>query len=177
MHWRQVTDGTRGGTLAQFCKDIASLPDGQLWRHNQAGDLPGRNDKLDGRQVGRIVDANRGKRGFTYTHYPPTQENAEVIRAANSNGFTVNLSADNVQEADTFKRLNIGPVTVVVGSDVSSNFTTPAGNKVVVCPATQRDNVSCASCKLCAWSKRDCIIAFPAHGASKRKAELVTISA
>jgi len=49
---------------------------------------------------------------------------------------------------------------------------TPAGRKVVVCPATIRDDVSCASCQLC-QRQRDFIIGFPAHGTSKKKASAI----
>ena len=43
-------------------------------------------------------------------------------------------------------------------------------------PPISWDNVTCESCGLCAWKDRDgLIIGFPAHGASKRKATLVTI--
>lgn len=40
MHWSQVTSGARGTDWPTFCASIAALPDGQLWRHNQAGDCP-----------------------------------------------------------------------------------------------------------------------------------------
>jgi hypothetical protein len=34
-------------TWDSFCDTIATLPEGTLWRHNQAGDLPGLGDKID----------------------------------------------------------------------------------------------------------------------------------
>ena len=60
-----------------------------------------------------------------------------------------------------------GPVVVVLSSDATANAVTPAGRRVVVCPATQRDDVSCATCQLC-QRQRDTIVGFPAHGTRKR---------
>jgi len=57
----------------------------------------------------------------------------------------------------------------VLDSAQTSNTVTPAGRKVVVCPATQRDDVTCESCRLCARINRSVIVGFPAHGAGARK--------
>lgn len=172
LHWRKLSDGDKGITLSEFVAIIAALPDGQLWRHNQAGDLPGVDQTIERNALESIVSANRGKRGFTYTHKPLTDENIEMIRYANNNGFTVNVSCDTIADADNAVSLGVGPVCVVVPKTQTSNFTTPSGNKVVICPATNRDTVSCETCKLCAWSERKAIIAFPAHGI---KAKYITI--
>jgi hypothetical protein len=181
LHWRAVTSGTRGTGLDDFASTIASLPDGQLWRHNQAGDLPGVGDVIDSAALSRIVTANRGKRGFTYTHKPVAggsdvaQANAEAVAAANRDGFTVNLSANTLAEADILASLSIGPVVVVLDAVEGERVdtTTPDGRRVVTCPATYRDNVSCATCKLCAVRDRTTIVGFPAHGVSKKKAAAI----
>ena len=60
-----------------------------------------------------------------------------------------------------------GPVVVVLPSNQTENTVTPKGRKVVVCPATQRDNVSCATCQLC-QRQRSTIVGFPAHGSRHR---------
>ncbi len=166
IHWRAV-DAGRGSTLDALCRAVASFLPGQLWRHNQAGDLPGTNEAIDHIALGQLIRANHGKRGFTYTHKPLTRENRACIRGANKAGFTVNVSTDSVHDADRAIAAEVGPVVVVVPSDVTANFKTPNGATVVICPATQRDNVTCASCRLCAWSERKVVIAFPAHGARK----------
>lgn len=174
MHWRKVTKGERGGTFEALLDKIARLPKGQLWRHNQAGDLAGLGDMLDIEALSLLVRANRGRKGFTYTHKPlTTQAERDAIRDANKGGFTVNLSANNLAHADRLADLGIAPVAVVLPSDATSNMTTPQGRKVVVCPATQRDDVSCATCGLCAL-QRDAIVGFPAHGTSKRKADAIS---
>jgi len=154
-------------TLAQFCAAIEELPEGTLWRHNQAGDLPGTDGNIDRRALADIVIANLNKRGFTYTHKPMNKSNAQAVKCANKLGFTVNLSADTVAQADEYAAMGIAPVVLTVPEDTRANFTTPAGNKVVICPAETK-GVTCADCKLCAWSGRKAIIAFPAHGSKKK---------
>lgn len=168
IHWSAVNSGSRGTDLAGFAAKIRALAPGTLWRHNQAGDLPGTDDQLDAVALEQLVKANSGRRGFTYTHKPMRARARTAIARANSNGFTINLSADTLAQADEYKALGIAPVVVVVPRDVEENFKTPAGNDVVICPAVTHDNVSCATCKLCAWRERDVIIAFPAHGAKAK---------
>jgi hypothetical protein len=179
IHWREVTEQRRGGNWSVFCATIAKLPDGQLWRHNQAGDLPmmANTQTIDARAVRKLISANKGKRGFTYTHHDMSKpSNWTIVAQCNAAGFTVNLSANDLRHADELANLNIGPVVVVLPSDAMANTETPAGRKVVVCPATQRDDIDCAKCQLCA-RQREVIIGFPAHGAAKRKASVIAIRA
>jgi hypothetical protein len=167
LHWAAVSNGQRGTDWPTFTSSIANLPDGQLWRHNQAGDLPvtpaGTVDPI---KLGQLVHSNTGRRGFTYSHHRDA-ESINWIRHANAWGFTVNLSANDLADADTLADKHAGPVVVVLPSTQTANTKTPAGRPVVVCPATQRDNVSCATCQLCA-RQRDVIVGFPAHGTRKR---------
>jgi hypothetical protein len=172
MHWQRVTNGENAISWAAFCRSVRALADGQLWRHNQAGDLPGKGDSLDVKALDQLVKANAGKRGFTYTHKPITAKARKAIARANASGFTVNLSANDLGHADRLASLGIGPVVTVLPRDQTVNTVTPAGRKVVVCPATQRDDVTCQSCGLCA-RQRDCIVGFPAHGVSVRKADAI----
>ena len=168
--WKQVDD--IGTDLATFCGKIADFADGQLWRMNQAGDLPGIGETIDAKALGAIVKANRGKRGFTYTHKNPfVKRNANAIAKANRDGFTINLSGNNLAHADKLADLGIAPVVTVLPSGGTST-TTPKGRKVVQCPATYRDDVNCKSCQLC-QRQRDVIVGFPAHGAAHRKASAV----
>mgnify|MGYP003656758443 CR=1 FL=1 len=166
LHWSAVSSGARGTDWTSFVGAVASLPDGQLWRHNQAGDLPGNGHTVDPVALGQLVAANQGKRGFTYSHYRDA-ESLAWIRHANEWGFTVNLSANDLSDADTLADTGAGPVVVVLSSHQTTNTTTPAGRRVVVCPATQREDVSCATCQLC-QRQRDVIVGFPAHGTRRR---------
>ena len=166
LHWAAVSAGSRGTNWATFTDAIAALPDGQLWRHNQAGDLPQRDGTIDPALLGDLVAANIGKRGFTYSHHRDA-DSINWIRHANQWGFTVNLSANDLADADALADHDAGPVVVVLPSTTTANTTTPAGRPVVICPATQRDNVSCATCQLC-QRQRAAIVGFPAHGTRKR---------
>ena len=166
LHWRAVGAGTRGTDWPTFTQAIAALPDDQLWRHNQAGDLPKKNNSIDPVKLGQLVAANKNKRGFTYSHHRDAAS-INCIRHANAWGFTVNLSANDLNDADILAAHNAGPVVVVLPSTTTKNTTTPAGRPVVICPATQRDDVSCASCQLC-QRQRAAIVGFPAHGTRRR---------
>lgn len=166
LHWAAVSAGTRGTSWGQFCATIGALPAGQLWRHNQAGDLPQVDGSIDAVKLGQLVAANAGRRGFTYSHHRDAAS-IDWIRHANNWGFTVNLSANDLADADMLAGHNAGPVVVVLPSTQTKNTATPAGRPVVICPATQRDDVSCATCQLC-QRQRAAIVGFPAHGTRKR---------
>lgn len=199
MHWAQVSAGKRGVSYDAFLASVSALPFLQLWRHDQAGDLPGRGDAIDTEALLRLVAANAGKRGFTYTHKPlSVPGNAEAIAAANAGGFTINLSGNNLPHADKLFDAAVGPVVSVVpieyqrretGAGKNHQWletlpeyrariaalptTTPAGRPIAVCPATYLDNKSCANCALCAVRDRKVIVVFPAHGMGKAKADSV----
>ncbi len=173
LWWRKVSDGRVGVVWDAFCRTIAALPLGQIWRHNQAGDLPGVGDTLDTRALGLLVKANRGRRGFTYTHKPlRLKRERAAIAAANAAGFTINLSGNTLRHADRLAELGIGPMVVALPLTVQGNVRvfTPAGRRVVVCPATYREDTTCLSCQLCQVATRNVIVGFPAHGGRKRLA-------
>jgi hypothetical protein len=176
MFWRKVTEKRVGSKWSDFIAQVTALPKNVLWRHNQAGDLPGDKTTIDTVALASLVKANNGKRGFTYTHYDvlKSAKNRKAIASANKNGFTVNLSANNLRHADKLAALGIAPVAVVLPSTVHGNvkLATPGGRKVVVCPATYRDDVACIDCGLCA-RLRDAIVGFPAHGPQSKKADTV----
>ncbi len=173
LHWRAVTAGDRGMAWAEFCDAIGRLPVGQLWRHNQAGDLPGLDNAINADAMAMLVRANAGRRGFTYTHKPLTAENARIIRDANDAGFTVNLSANDLEHADALAESGAGPVVTLLPADAPAKLKTPAGRPVVVCPAQTREDVSCVTCQLCARSDRPTVVGFLAHGAGAKKAERI----
>lgn len=169
--WRKVK-----GSWESFLAAVAALPEGTFWRHNQVGDLPGRGNRINAAALGQLVQANQGKRGFTYTHKPvldgqaagsTVQRNRQAVAEANRQGFTVNLSADNLPEADQLAQLAIAPVVTILPSNLRENTVTPDGRKVIICPAVTR-GVQCKDCRLCQWAGRKVIIGFPAHGSQKR---------
>ena len=174
-HWQRVSGTRAGGAMpivmngSGFFNKIKQLPDGVVWRHNQAGDLPGKNNRLNIQALRSLVRANKNKRGFTYTHKPLFRKTEkQAIKEANENGFTINLSADSLEQADRLKNLAIGPVVVVVPSDRPVPKTTPAGNPIFQCPATKTGaTITCKECKVCSVAIRRSVVAFPAHGSGK----------
>ena len=181
--WRNVTARKAGLAWDTAMTAITALPKLTLWRHNQAGDLPGVGNDIDVTAMRQLVRANKGKRGFTYTHKPVTGDsvqsiaNALLVAEANEQGFTINLSANTLAHADELAATGLGPVVVVLPSDQTRATTTPQGRKVAICPATISDDVTCITCGLCALASRKAIIGFPAHGASKRKASAIALAA
>ena len=175
LHWLKVTEGERGDDWSTFLDKIKDLPAGSKWRHNQAGDLPGDTKDLDSGKCADLAKANEDKRGFTYTHYDVLEnfQNAITVNMMNHLGFTVNVSANNLEHADQLCDLDIAPVATVLPIEQTTNTVTPKGRKVVVCPATYKDEVSCADCMLCEKRDRKVIVGFPAHGTSKRKASAI----
>ena len=173
MHWRKVSKLERGLSWADFCDEIKSLPRRTIWRHNQAGDLPGRGNRINTRELRDLVEANRGRRGFTYTHKPLTPTNLAAIREANNRGFTINISADRISDVARLMQHGL-PVASVAPSDAPRKIRLRNGQVSIGCPAAYVDGVTCATCAngrpFCADPKRTFAIHFPAHGVAKRRA-------
>jgi hypothetical protein len=194
LFWRKVTGGALGHTFPVFLKALAYAlaknPAG-IWRHNQAGDLPGAGNRVDARKLAALaaVSAASGRKGFTYTHKPvraadvptgsPAQRralaaaNLKAVRAAVAAGFTINLSANNPAHADALAATGL-PVCVTVAQSTPETFFTPDGRKGVVCPAQTRSEVSCATCRLCSNEKRPVLIGFRFHGSGAGAAAAAT---
>lgn len=185
IHWRRLNEGLKGVLWKEFCDTVKKkIHRDQLWRHNAVGDLIGDNQIIDGESLKMLVSANKGKKGFSYSHKPvivtesvseeTAKNNRDAIEHANKNGFTINLSADNLSQADDKAALGIAPVVVVLPHDAKETTFTPGGRKVIICPATYKEGVDCANCKLC-QRQRGVIIGFPAHGnAFKKVSRMVT---
>ena len=173
MQWRKVDKGEHSGSFAAMVDEISRLPKGQLWRHNVAGDLPHNAEVIDAKALQALTKANAKAKakGFTYTHHDTTNAaNRAAIAAANAGGFTVNLSANNLQHADSLAALNIGPVVTIAPEGLPRSYKTPQGRHVITCPATYNDATQCANCEICQKSDRRSIVAFPVHGSRKAKA-------
>lgn len=160
--WRKVPE--EGLPWVEFCTWVSRLPEGQLWRHNEAGDLPGFNEDVDKVLLRLLVSANRGRRGFTYTH----KQWNPIFAWANRNGFTINISCDSEEQVDGLRREGAAaPLTMVVPTDSPNRFVTRGGNHVIVCPAQLREEVTCKSCGICAVAQRKAVVGFKAHGTGK----------
>ena len=177
LNWNKVTSGERGSEWPEFLASIKAIKPATLWRHNVSGDLRptvNNNELIDSKALTQLATANSDSRGFAYTHYLPSKHNIRAIRKANKLGFTVNLSANSVSQSIEYKKAFPDlPVVTVAPSDIGNGTRTIDGQKIVVCPATYKDNVTCKTCKLCSVSNRDCVVAFPAHGTQSKKANLI----
>jgi hypothetical protein len=169
MHWRKVSNAERGVSWAEFTKLIRKIGKGQLWRHNVAGDLPHNDGNIDYLQLRQLIDANKGKKGYTYTHHILNDHNVIAIQNSNALGFTVSASCESVDDADRVMTEYGIPATAVVNSEKTDRFyKTASGRKVITCPATIHENVTCATCGLCQIADRKFVVAFPAHGTAKK---------
>jgi hypothetical protein len=137
----------------------------------------GENHAIDTVKLQELVSANKGKQVLCYSHKPVLDRqapsdtitiNRAAIKSAVDKGFTINLSGNSLSHADELLKLGIAPVVAIVPTEQTKNCLTPAGNRVVICPASVRDDVTCADCGLCARAKREYVIAFPAHGIRKK---------
>lgn len=176
LFWNKLS--TKGGlTFDQLLERIKGMPKGQIWRYAQAGDLP--NDDKD---VIKLAKASVGRPMIVYSH----KRKFELFRKLRTYGMHVNLSANDMAEADLLAKEAL-PVTVVLPSymgrskdetlreyrdrlDGRLRFTTPGGNRVAICPATYLPNTSCSTCQVCAKPRAGgTFIGFPAHGTRKRR--------
>ena len=137
--------------------------------------MPGVGNKINIRDVKRLVKALVGLEVISYTHKPPhVGRNAEAIKYCNDHGVAVNLSGNNLAHADELSDLGIAPVVTTLPANSLKKIRTPAGRQVVICPAVLSENVQCSNCgghrgALCARIDRNYIVGFPAHGAGARK--------
>jgi len=158
-------------SLLELTLILRRLPPGTVWRHNQAGDLASRNGAtIDEEKLAKLVGANRGRRGFTFTHCDVLTNlaNRRTIEVANREGFTINLSANGLDHADALADLRIAPVASILPAGITQNMRTPKGRKVVICPARTHPGVTCSTCRLCA-RQRSVIVGFPATGRNNHK--------
>lgn len=175
IHWSKLD--TQGLSIDALCGDIRALPKGSMLRLNQAGDLAHTDGHIDPEHLTKLVGACKKVTAFGYTHHKPgVGQNAELIKAANDDGVTLNLSAESLKQADEYADLGIAPVVVVVPLGTPKVTFTPAGRQVTMCPAYTSD-ITCSSCGICAVPGRRGVIAFEAHGATKGRIQKVVWAA
>lgn len=172
IHWKAVSEGERGYEWNDFLIQIKKIGRNELWRHNQAGDLVGKNNQIDRKALSELVAANKGRKGFSYTHYPLTPNNLKALRKANEDGFTINVSTNRLSEVD--KALESGLPVVTVLPYLKEGYTdrtlqTEGGNTVLICPASLGKEITCKSCTLCQKRDRSFAIGFIAHGNAKNR--------
>ena len=159
-HWDKVTSGERGTDYLTFTNSIRKLPYGQLWRHNQAGDM-----HQDVKYVDQLIAANRGRRGYTYTSWTYSDE---LFIRAKREGFTINKSCYSASSAAF--AVSWGIPAVFSGAPIEYKDVTAwteFGVRFVVCPSKRNSpaakKVQCATCQLCHTRPDNTVIVFPLH--------------
>ena len=178
LHW--VKQETTGVDFATVLYAVRTLPKDSLWRLFEAGDFEPSSENpelISSQQVISLIAANKGKRGFGYTHYP-VLPNLEAFQLMNSSGLTINVSADTFEQAAVY--FSLGLPTVVVVSEKFPKDSVVEGMRVVVCPnqSVKKPNGKkplCLDCQLCQVADRDYIIGFRAHGTKARKLKVSQI--
>jgi len=173
LNWDHLDAGTRGESFPEAMQKVQRLPRGSLVRDKVMGDeypLAADPKKIDPEPFNLKLRAFKGKRLISYTHHEPNAHNLKLLRKAAALGLHINLSADDLREADKKARHGL-PVVAVVSNDTPKVSSTPQGRKVVICPAQTSDRVTCATCALCADGGRDYVIGFRAHGGGRKKIE------
>jgi hypothetical protein len=185
IHWKKMSNGKNNAVgFNEFIQKIKALPPAQFWRHNQAGDLIGNSDdSICAYSLDQLIEANKGKAGFTYTHYPVlpeqykgnepnkaneiTEFNKLCIKQANEQGFTINASGDNLKQAEKLHALGL-PTVAIIPENAPIKGKTENGTPYIACPAQVFEGKNCANCKLCQKSTRKQIIGFYVHGSRKK---------
>lgn len=174
IHWKKVSAGKTGVEWPAFIDRVKALPRHTLWRYAVVGDIPHTDGLIDVTMLDGLVKANSGKRGWAYSHHNVTlAHNQEAIAGANARGFTVNLSADSLEEVDLKYALGIAPVVTLLPRDAGKVTRTQGGIRVVTCPATLNKQITCSNCGICQRADRRVVIGFPAHGSGAKKAEQI----
>ena len=180
MIWKETETGINKRWGKKFSnswndtmKAIKNFPESvDIWRHNQIGDLPNKgndNESIDEKKLDQLVKANNGRRVICFTHkhsrkHPDFKngkidyKNIELIKKANDNGFTMNLSANDLEHADELAKHGL-PVAVVVDEHTTA---TPDGRPVAMC-LSQTKGLTCKQCKLCSVNTRKTIVGFLKH--------------
>lgn len=174
LHWDRVE--TSGIDEEQLLDHVKTLPNGQLWRHNVAGDLPSMAGLVDSNSFNRLIDAVKHTRPIIYTHHKLYPHNQKLFSHARANGVVINASCEDIGTAYSAIKAGINavcimpsdakPVTKLVNPDNHDELV-----RIVICPAQQKDSISCATCGLCARDRVEAgvIVGFLAHGSRAKK--------
>ena len=174
LNWDKVTSGERGGSFKELLQNIKSLKPGTIWRACVAGDIPSNNKgEISRTYIKGITEANKGLKGYTYTHNRlDIGENISLLKTANKQGFTVNISTESEAAADNAVLNSLPAVIVVKSTETRHSWFTKNKNKILVCPA-QTSGVNCIDCQLCQHRAKNLIIAFKAHGNQAKKIDKI----
>jgi len=169
--WDRIKE--HGKSWEEFLYAVKRIPRGALWRHNVVGDLPQRSGTINRQMMRGLVAANKGRRGFTYTHHVLTPANIKTLQDVNAGGLTVNVSCETEAQVDKARALGLPAVIVRSrATGYQKNETTPDGHPIRQCPAEISD-MTCAECGICARPLRLTVVGFTAHGGGAKRVEAV----
>ena len=151
------------------------LKSARYLRDRVVGDLVDASGKFDMGYVLAIakLSAKHGLKVFGYTHAWRKLTKAQVKRISAS-GYVMNASCETV--ADVRQAISLGMPAVITNGKILEGAMID-GRRVITCPAQSRDNVTCATCGLCAKTDRKVIVRFMPHGPSRKRAERAIASA
>lgn len=174
LHW--LKQEQTGVDFATVLYAVRTLPKKALWRLFEAGDFEPSSENpelISSQQVVSLLAANKGKRGFGYTHYP-VLPNLEVLQLMNASGLTINASADTFEQVKLYQSLGL-PTTLLVAENFPKDSVVE-GVHIVVCPnQSTPSKPTCLQCQMCQEPDRDYVIGFRAHGTKKRKIKVSQI--
>jgi len=174
--WSKVTKNNQY-IWKEFLKDVSKIRRNQLWRHNQVGDMQPseeNKDQICEEKAVELANANRGKKGFSYTHYDfKDPHNRKVIKQVNDLGFTLNVSTEKHWQMDLAISYGLDATIVLPSTHNKKVVKSAGGNRIVTCPATYNNDVQCANCGLCQKKNRGYAIGFPAHATKKKELDKV----
>jgi hypothetical protein len=144
-------------------------------RDRVVGDVVTPDGELDRDYVSGIAQVAAGNRlvafGYTHAWRSFTPDDVAFLR---DSGYVMNASTES--EAGAQAALDAGMPAVIVDDDTPDGATV-AGRRLMTCPAEVRDDVSCASCGLCAKPDRAVLIRFKTHGVARAKARRAAAAA
>lgn len=150
-------------STADAISKLARAPKGARYmRDRVVGDVVTPTGEFDAPYVAAIahVAETAGLKVFGYTHAWPmfTADDVQMIKVS---GYVMNASCET--ENDVRVAVSLGMPTVIAG-DSWTDGDIVGGRRIVTCPAQTRDDVTCASCGLCAKPDRACTVRFLLHG-------------
>lgn len=109
--------------------------------------------------------------GYTHAWKQFTEQDMSFLL---DSGYVMNASTETHEDAE--RAIAAGMQAVIVDDDTPEGSIV-AGRRLVTCPAEVRDDVSCASCGLCAKPNRTVLIRFTTHGIARAKARRAVAAA
>jgi len=165
LHWANE----QASSFSDLIEWISTLPL-RLWRYGVVGDLPSNDGiNLDREKVLDMARANNGRPVLAYTHFPVNPHNLRVIREANALGFSLNLSADSIDDIKSAVKALVPVVTYTSHNDERASWKQD-GIQFTTCPNQSSDkSPQCLDCKLCSKISRDSVVVFRGHGSAQKK--------